>query len=187
FDALGSFQVTAVAGKVPGLVFSCSSVVGAATTPGCTSVPDVRIAQGFPNALPAPSTQPAAQLTPPLQLSSNAPALTMFDPNWKLPTVHQWDLSIQHQFGHGVLAEVGYIGKRGTRLERSYDLNQINADPILPSFLIMQQNVSNGCQPDGNGCAKGQTVPIVASGALTAAFVNSATTKTDLSQNGAGN
>ena len=187
FDSLGSFQVTAVAGKVPGLVFSCSSVVAGSTTPGCSPVPDVRIAQGFPNALPAPSTQPAAQLTPPLQLQSNAPALTMFDPNWKIPTIHQWDFSIQHQFAHGFLAEVGYIGKRGIRLERSYDLNQINADTILPSFLIMQQNVVNGCQPDGTGCAKGQSVPVVTSGALTAAFVNSATTKTDLSQNGAGN
>jgi hypothetical protein len=101
--------------------------------------------------------------------------------------VHQWDLSIQHKFGHEFLAEIGYIGKRGIRLERSYDLNQINADMILPSFLIMQQNVNNGCQPDGTGCAKGQSVPIVTSGAVTAAFVNSSTTKTDLSQNGAGN
>src|SRR5207253_7131981 len=86
-----------------------------------------------------------------------------------------------------ILAEVGYIGKRGMRLERSYDLNQINADPILPSFVLMQQNVNNGCQPDGTGCAKGQPVPIVTSGALTSTFVNSATTKTDLAQNGAGN
>jgi hypothetical protein len=187
FDSLGSFQVTAVAGKVPGLVFSCSSVVGGATTPGCSSVPDVRIAQGFPNALPAPSTQPASQLRPPIQLSSNAPALTLFDQNWKLPTVHQWDFSIQHQLPHGFLADIAYIGKRGIRLERSYDLNQINADTILPSFLTMQQNVSNGCQPDGTGCTKGQPVPIVTSGAVTAAFVNSSTTKTDLSQNGAGN
>lgn len=187
FDPMGSFQVTAVAGKVPGLVFSCSSVVGGSTTPGCSSVPDVRIAQGFPNALPPPSTQPASQLTPPVQLSSNAPALTMFDPNWKLPTVHQWDFSIQRQLPNGFLAEVGYVGKRGIRLERSYDLNQISADKILPSFLIMQQNVSNGCQPDGTGCSKGQPVPIVTSGAVIAAFVNSSTTKTDLAQNGAGN
>jgi len=111
----------------------------------------------------------------------------MFDPNWKLPTVHQWDLSIQHQFAHGFVAEASYVGKRGIRLERSYDLNQINADPILPSFRIMQSNVANGCQPDGTGCPRGQSVPIVTSGAVSAAFVNSATTKTDLSQNGAGN
>src|SRR5207247_9066545 len=91
------------------------------------------------------------------------------------------------QLPRGFVTEVGYIGKRGLRLPRLYDINQTNADGILPSFLIMQQNVANGCQPDGTGCAKGQTVPIVASGALTPALVTSATTKTDLSQNGAGN
>jgi hypothetical protein len=162
FDPLASFQVTAVAGKVPGLVFSCSSVVGGATTDGCTPVPDVRINQGFPSALQAPSTKPSTQLTAPLQVTSNAPALTVFDPNWKLPTVHQWDFTVQRQLPRGFVAEVGYIGKRALRLSRLYDINQINADGIMPSFLIMQQNVNNGCQPDGTGCDRGQAVPIVA-------------------------
>jgi hypothetical protein len=187
FDPISSFQVTAVAGKVPGLVFSCSSVVGGTTTPGCSTVPDVRINQGFPNALPAPTTQPSAQLTPPVQLQTNAPTLTTFDQNLKLQTVHQWDLTIQRELPGGVVLEAGYIGKRGMRLLRAYDVNQINADPILPSFSIMQANVAQGCNPDGTGCSSGQPVPIVQSGAVTAAFVNSTTTKTDLSQNGAGN
>ncbi len=187
FDPISSFQVTAVAGKVPGLVFNCSATVGGATTPGCTAPPDVRIAQGFPNALPAPTTQPSAQLSAPLQLLSNSPALTMFDQNLKLPTVHQWNFGIQRELPMGFVMETNYIGRRGLRLLRAYDLNQINADPILPSFLIMQQNVAKGCQPDGTGCAGGQAVPIVTSGAVTAAFVNSSTSKTDLAQNGAGN
>ncbi len=187
FDTLSSFQVTAVAGKIPGLVTSCSAVVGGATTPGCSSVPDIRISQGFPNLLPAPSAQPSTSLTLPAQLQSNAPALTAFDPNLKLPTVHEWDLTIQHELPAGFVVQAGYVGHRGTRLFRAYDVNQINADPILPSFLLMQQNVAKGCQPDGTGCSGGSPVPIVTSGALTAAFVNSSTTKTDLAQNGAGN
>jgi hypothetical protein len=187
FDPISSFQVTAAAGKVPGLVFSCSSVVGGATTPGCSSVPDVRINQGFPNALSAPSTLPSAQLTAPIQVQSNAPSLTMFDQNLKLQTVHQWDLTIQRELRGGLVLEAAYIGKRGLRLLRAYDINQINSDSILPSFSIMQANVTKGCNPDGTGCASGQPVPIVQSGAVTAAFVNSSTTKTDLAQNGAGN
>jgi len=187
FDPISSFQVTAAAGKVPGLVFSCSSVPGGATTPGCSPVPDVRIDQGFPNALAAPSTKPSTQLTPPIQVQSNAPSLTMFDQNLKLQTVHQWDLTIQRQLPGGLVAEVGYIGKRGLRLLRAYDINQINADPILPSFAIMQANVAIGCAPDSTGCAGGRPVPIMQSGAVTAAFVNSATTRNDLAQNGAGN
>lgn len=187
FDPLASFQVTAVAGKVPGLVFNCAALPGSTTTPGCASVPDTRVAEGFPNALPAPSVKPQSQLTPPLQLLSNAPTLATFDPNLKLTTVHQWDFTVQRQLPAGFLVEAGYIGRRGLRLLRAYDINQINADPILPSFLTMQQNVAKGCQPDGTGCSGGVTPVIVASGAVTSAFVNSATTKTDLSQNGAGN
>jgi len=187
FDPISSFQVTAVAGKVPGLVFNCSALPGGTTTPGCATVPDVRIGQGFPNYLTPPTTQPAAQLTPPAQLLSNAPSMIAFEPNLKLQTVHEWDFTIQRQLPKEFLLEVGYIGKRGMRLLRAYDLNQINADPILPSFLTMQKNVAAGCQPDGTGCSNGTPVPIVTSGAVPASFVNSSTTKTDLSQNGAGN
>lgn len=190
FDPLSSFQVTAVAGKVPGLTFRCSSTVGGATTPGCTAAPDVRINQGFPNQLPAPTTQPSAQLAAPLQLLSNAPALTVFDPNMKLPTVHEWDLTIQRELPAGFVVEAGYIGKRGLRLYRGYDVNQINADGILPSFQIMQANVAKGCKADGSGCpggVTGATVPLVASGVLTSAFVTSSTTTTDLTNNAAGN
>jgi hypothetical protein len=190
FDPISTFQVTAVAGKVPGLVFNCSSTVAGATTPGCATSPDVRINQGFPDALTPPTTQPASQLTPPLQLLSNSPALTVFDQNLKLPTVHEWDLTIQRELRGGFVAELGYVGKRGLRLYRSYDVNQINADPILPSFALMQQNVAKGCAPDGTGCpsgVSGSAIPVVTSGALTAAFINSTTTRTDLTNNAAGN
>ncbi len=189
FDPLSSFQVTAVAGKVPGLTLQCNDVPGTAPTPGCQSVPDVRIAQGFPLQLAPPTSQPDAFLTPPLQTLSNAPALTVFDQNLKMPTVHEWSFTIQHQLPGDAVASIGYIGKRGLRLLRAYDLNQIDATPILPSFAIMQQNVAAGCNPDGTGCSagKGQTVPIVAQGIVSSSFVNSSTSVTDLAQNGAGN
>uniref|UniRef100_Q029C2 TonB-dependent receptor, plug n=1 Tax=Solibacter usitatus (strain Ellin6076) TaxID=234267 RepID=Q029C2_SOLUE len=190
FDPLSSFQVTAVSGKVPGITLQCNSVPGGTTTPGCQSVPDVRIAQGFPNQLAPPSTQPASFLTPPVQLSSNAPALAVFDPNLKMPTVHEWNFNVQRELPMGFLAQAGYIGKRGLRLLRSYDINQIDAAPILPSFLAMQQNVAAKCNPDGGGCPgglSGTPVPLVTSGVLTSAFVNSSTTLTDLAQNAAGN
>ena len=190
FDPLSTFEVTAVAGKIPGLTTSCSATVGGAVTPGCASVPDVRIAQGFPTELAPPSVQPSTFLTLPNQLLSNAPALTMFDQNYKVPTVHEWNLTVQHELPGGVVAQVGYVGRRGLRLQRAYDLNQINADGILPSFLAMQQNFNNGCQPDGTGCPVGKSgvpVPIVQQGIVNSAFVTSSTTKSDLSTNAAGN
>jgi hypothetical protein len=50
--------------------------------------------------------------------------------------------------------------------------------------------VTAKCNPDGTGCPSGitgKTIPLVASGVLTSAFVNSSTTRTDLAQNAAGN
>src|SRR5262249_15219874 len=73
FDPLASFQVTAVSGKVPGLTLSCSATVGGAATPGCAPVPDIRIGQGFPLELPAPTLKPSSFLTPPEQTLTNAP------------------------------------------------------------------------------------------------------------------
>ncbi|MGI8742616.1 MAG: carboxypeptidase regulatory-like domain-containing protein [Bryobacteraceae bacterium] len=189
FDPLGSFEVTAAAGKVPGLTLQCNSVPGGSTTPGCQSVPDVRIAQGFPVQLAPPTTKPGSFLAPPVQLLTSAPSLTVFDQNFKLPTVHEWNFNIQRELPGGFVAQAGYIGKRGLRLQRAYDVNQINAEPILPSFLIMQQNVAAKCNPDGSGCpgGVGKPVPIVTQGIVNSAFVNSSTTLTDISQNGAGN
>ncbi len=193
FDPLNSFMVTAVAGKVPGLVTSCSSTVGGATTPGCVAAPDLRVGQGFPNELNPPTVKPSSYLTLPAQLYSNAPSLTTIDPNMKLPTVHQWNLSIQQELPGGIVAQAAYVGHRGTRLMRIYNLNQINGDSIKDSFLIMQRNYNASCQPDGTGCPSGVTgtpVPIVANGSIPASVVstviNSSTTKGYLPLNNIG-
>lgn len=190
FDALPTFQITAVSGRPPGLIGTCSSTVGGATTAGCQAAPDKRIGEGFPLELSAPNFKPSSQLTLTRQLLTNAPPVTTFDPDLKLPTVHQWSLSLQRELPIGMVGQIAYIGRRGTRLQRAYNINQIDAGPILPSFLLMQQNVAKGCNPDGSGCPAGVTgsaIPIVTSGALTAAFVNSSQSRTDLSLNAAGN
>jgi hypothetical protein len=187
FDPLSSFQVTSVSGKVPGITLQCNSVPGGSTTTGCQSVPDIRIAQGFPLELAPPTTKPSSLLTPDRQLLNSAPTLTVFDQNLKMPTVHEWNFNVQRELPGGLVAQTGYVGKRGLRLMRAYDINQIDAAPILPSFLIMQQNVANKCNADGSGCALGKTVPLVTSGILTSAFVNSSQSATDLAQNAAGN
>jgi hypothetical protein len=190
YDTISSFQVTAAAGRVPGLTLACSSTVTGTTTPGCERAPDLRISEGFPNQMAAPTRKPSEFLKPPLQLLSNAPALTLFDQNIGLPTVYQWNINIQRELPRGVIVQAGYVARRGTHLFRAYDLNQINASPILPSFLIMQQNVKAGCKADGSGCSgggTGQQVPLVTQGIVSNAFVNSSTTATDLAQNGAGN
>jgi hypothetical protein len=190
FDTVSSFQVTAVSGRIPPLTTSCSSAPGGTTTPGCTVVPDVRIAQGFPFELAPPSIKPSSFLTPPALTLTNSPAFAAFDPLLQIPTVHQWNLNIQRELPFGFVAQIGYVARRGTHLFRAYDVNQINSDGILQSFLIMQDNRSKGCRPDGSGCPAGVSgagVPIVAAGLVASSFVNSSTTISDLNLNAAGN
>ncbi|HKC64022.1 MAG TPA: hypothetical protein VKB86_10310, partial [Pyrinomonadaceae bacterium] len=90
------------------------------------------------------------------------------------------------------------IGRRGLRLYRAYDINEISADPILPSFLIMQQNVAiSGCRASGTtsaGVACGTAPPLLSllqtQGGMTAsaaaAFLNSSTVAGQLATNAAG-
>lgn len=189
FDPLGTFQITAVAGRVPGITANCQSIPGGSTTVGCTPAPDKRINEGFPMELLPPATKPSSFLTPQPQLLGSALATIIFDQQLKMPTVHQWNFNIQHELPGEMVAQVGYIGRRGTRLMRAYDVNQINADPILPSFLIMQRNSTAGCRPDGTNCpagVTGQPVPLVTTGIIPASFVNTSTTITELAQNAAG-
>src|SRR5262245_3355717 len=125
FDPISSFQVTAVSGRPPGLIGSCSSTVGGTVTPGCAAVPDLRLGEGFPFELPPPTVKPSSFFTLPAQLLTNAPPVATFDPNLQLPTVHQWNLNVQRELPHGFVAQVAYIGRRGTHLFRGYDINQI--------------------------------------------------------------
>jgi hypothetical protein len=143
----------------------------------------------------------------------NAPPVAVFDPKLQLPTVHQWNLNLQYELPMGFVAQAAYIGRRGMHLLRAYDINQIDAKPILGDFLLMQENLNQfnnpnlatNCMPDGvtqrvtapgsPPCSGGRLISIVnytnipngPRGPLTQTFVNSPTTQTDLQQNGAGN
>lgn len=197
FDPLNSFQVTSVAAAVPGQTTRCSSAFsgnGGAliTTPGCQAVPNIRLGDGFPSEMTPPTVKPSAGLTPLPQVSSNAPPARVFDQNLKLPTVHMWNLAVQRELPGGYVVTGAYVGRRGTRLYRSWDMNQIDVTPLLPSFLAMQRNVAiANCRPDGtlaNGtsCPGANAVPMIQSGVMTQAFANGAATLTELSQNAVG-
>ena len=205
FDTISSFQVTAAAGRIPGLVQSCTTSYSATLeafgpiTQGCTSSPNINktIAGGFPTELPAPAVKPSTFFTPPQQLRTNSPPITVFAPKMQLPTVHEWNFSVQRELPWGLVGQAAYIGRRGEHLFMAYDINQVNPDKILPSFLIMQQNRTKGCAPTGTGCpagVTGVTPPLLSQlqtqGGLspTAAtnFLNSTTTANELDINGAG-
>jgi hypothetical protein len=195
FDPIATFQVTSIASAVPGQVYRCTAVPGGASTAGCATVPDVRLSQ-FPTELPPPTARPSSQLTPPAALQNLAPPARVFDQGLRLPAVHMWNFTVQREMGRGYVAQVGYVGRRGSRLYRTWDMNQIDGAPLLPSFLAMQQNIAlgGGCRADGtlaNGsrCTGAVNVPFITQGIMTSAFANSAVSTTDLSpaQNALGN
>ena len=205
FDTISSFQVTAAAGRIPGLVQSCTTSYSAASsaftsiTAGCVNSADINktVAGGFPTQLPAPSVKPSTLLTPPQQLRTNSPPITVFAPQMKLPTVHEWNVGWQRELPGGFVMQAAYIGRRGEHLFMAYDINQVNPTSIIPSFLVMQQNRRNGCTPSGTGCPAGITGVAPAlltqlqtlgglSATAAASFLNSSTTTSELDINGAG-
>ncbi len=175
FDTLSTFQVTAISGKVPGF--------GCVVPPALLTSPGARISTGFPVTVSTPTITPSAALSPIAQPSTLAPAVGAFDPNIKNPSVHEWDLTIQRELPMHFVAEIGYIGKRGTHLYRAYDLNQvsINGTGFLSDFNIAMKNRQLGCKPDGTGCPTGVTgqTPSVLLKMMTAANLNSRTSDFD--------
>ena len=203
FDTISSFQVTAAAGRVPGLVQSCTTTFPFTTiTNGCVNSPDITktLAGGFPTQLPAPTAKPSSFFTPALQTRSNAPPITVFDPHMNLPTVHEWNFSIQRELPWGFVMDAAYVGRRGERLFMAYDANQIRVEPIVPSFAMMQaNNAATNCLPSGAtrdvskpACVPvfpASQIPLLAAGVsgINATFVNSTTTQGELTTNNVGN
>jgi hypothetical protein len=119
----------------------------------------------------------------------------------KMPTVHQWNVSFQRELPGGFVGQMAYVGRAGNRLFMAYNINQTNSDPILPSFLLMQENMRRGCLPAGTGNRSGATCvnPIPASqipligqlnalggGTAGVTFVNSTNVQGDLNLSAAG-
>jgi hypothetical protein len=197
FDTLSTFQVTAIAGKVPGFMLLCNSTIDSSgaigTSVGCSTPSGLsgRISSGFPLSIPAPTTTPSKALTVAAQPSGTAPSVGAFDPNIQNPAVHEWSLTVQRELPGHFVAQIGYIGKRGTHLYRAYDLNQgsINQAGFLDAFNIARANFLAGCKGDGTGCPAGVTgqTPALLLQLVSPAFINSSTSATDLQRGNIGN
>ncbi len=195
FDPISTFQVTSAASRIPGLTQLCSSTIvnppagsppgtlpTTTTTAGCTAAPVTQtLGGGFPQFLASPTLRPSTYLTPLAQFLTNSPGITLFAPEMKIPNVHQWSLSWQRELPGNMVAQMAYVGRRGTRLYYAGNRNQTDPTSILPSYLLMQQNMRNGCLPAGTGplvtggtCTSPITViPLLAAGTgITASIVN---------------
>jgi hypothetical protein len=210
FDTLSTFQVTAISGNAVGAVVNCvvsltqpAPPTGAApgtitalsttTSPGCiapSSGLNTTISGGFPLTITSPTKKPSDFFLAPNAPMDTALTTAAFDPNLKMPTVHEWDLTIQRELPGGFTVEVGYIGKHGVHLFRSYDLEQLSISQtgFLNSFLVARNNVGNGCKPDGTGCPVGVTgvQPTLLLSLASAAFLNNSTVVTQFQRNDIG-
>jgi len=165
FDTISTFQVTAMAGKLPGFLQFCNANINSSgavssLTAGCTAPTGTnqRIAGGFPISIPLPTSKPSTTLSQPNQLQGTAPSVGGFDQNLKNPAAHEWTLTIQRELPLSFVAQVGYVGKRGTHLYRAYNINQVDIRPeFLAAFNVARQNFLSGCNPDGTACPTGVT------------------------------
>jgi hypothetical protein len=107
-----------------------------------------------------------------------------------------WNLTIQRDLGQGFIGSIGYVGRRGTRLYRSWDVNQIDARPILPASspcsatsLSATAARADGTLANNTACPGASAVPLIQQGVMASAFANSTASVSDLSptQNAAGN
>jgi len=55
--------------------------------------------------------------------TGSTPSSQFFASNFKNPEVHEFDLSIQHDFGHGTVGQVSYLGALGRRLPNAVNIN----------------------------------------------------------------
>jgi carboxypeptidase family protein/TonB-dependent receptor-like protein len=204
FDTISTFQATAIGGKVPGATLQCNMNVQGTGPAACFGAADLlpdnqRLPAVFgafnPFSMPIPTVLPSASFTPAVQPLGVAPSVGAFDPNLKIPTVYEWNLTVQRELPWGFTAEIGYIGKKGNRLFRAYDINQNKLPPeVLSSFLVAQGNVGAGCDPDGTvsgasvaACPTAVGVPTQLIALFGNAGLNSSTSVGELNLNNIGN
>lgn len=109
-------------------------------------------------------TVPAPTLTLPISLqalfqSDNNLEVAGFDENLRTPYVQEWTASIEREVFKDTVVELRYVGNKGSKLVRVYDINEVNVfaldtvsgQTFLDAFLIAQRNLAISVGPNGTG------------------------------------
>lgn len=73
-----------------------------------------------------------------------------FQRNLRTPYMQQWNLSVQRRLGRSSVAELAYVGTKGTKLVTNRDINQARPSPLpfnfrpVPQFADIQAYESRG-------------------------------------------
>lgn len=82
------------------------------------------------------------------------PGVDFFDKNFKNPEIHEFDLSVQQQVGHGTYVSVDYMGALGRELPNFLNLN-LNPATMKSTTLTVTAGKDGTCGP----LACGATIP----------------------------
>ena len=125
YDRLNSFVLASqVFNNLPGYTYSYdNSSLGQTDTRLSTISP----VQPPANVTPASFQSPAA---------FSSASIAVVDPNFKIPTTHEWDFSFQREVWKGGVFEADYVGRRAYHLTGAYNANQPNlfAPGVLDAF-----------------------------------------------------
>jgi carboxypeptidase family protein len=66
--------------------------------------------------------------------SQSPPSAFAFDRNLRTSYTQHWNLSVQRQIGDNLVAELAYVGSKGTKLLAARDINQPQASPQQPNL-----------------------------------------------------
>jgi hypothetical protein len=119
-----------------------------ATNPGNTTFNGLRAGIEFTpgsillrNGLPALPAPPARVLP---RAAATGIAAADFDPNLQTPYVQSWSFGIQRELNRDTVLEVRYVANHGTKLIRTYNLNEVNIfeNGFLQEFIAAQNNLA---------------------------------------------
>ncbi len=94
---------------------------------------------------------PTVSIPAPQSIQTNSTVdIRAFDENLRTPYLHDFNFGIQHEIFKGTSLEIRYVGNRGKKLYRGYDVNQVNVfardtvtgKTFLEAFTIGQNNLA---------------------------------------------
>ena len=176
----GSDVMNSVIGGNPGGVLSATrSIALNNLTPGTLFRDRPALA---PPTIPGSPTFPLTNTsTPPGYAATDGS--NAFSPDLGIGYVKSWSVGIQRELTKDTVFEVRYVGNRGTKLWRQYDLNEINIkeNGFINEYLLAQANLARNAGANFRYLGPGTgtfPLPIIAAylGGFTAAQANNCTT-----------
>ncbi len=122
-----------------------ATLFSALTNTGNLTSPASELTYGLNYKSPAACSAPQFPNVPSAAPSCNASlTLDYFDPNFKMPQIHEVDLSIQHEIGWHMVLSASYLGSFGRHMQSFTDSNL--ADPGTPYCSTVSKGIVTGLQ-----------------------------------------